>query len=342
MSFPGLEASAADVGGGTPPAKGVVSDKDLHTPAATSCSSARSTSCGSMTPAHSPAIGIGVAVPEQEQSLAQVPAWPRTMSGDDLHTVTGIEEEPQPSMTSWPRTMSGENLHLLAGIEATPEKEVGVLEQESDPHPGFTVFPRTMSGDDLHSMTGINQQPLVFDFPRTMSGDNLHELLGGMQGMHPDFCLAAVATAPVTKEVQSDPYMGQQCMPPGPPPPPPQMAPTLQQQALPPPPSMLAAPGPPVVRVSLADALPEPELGTPDMPTMGSAGHRMGTCKPCAFLHTKGCHSGKDCTFCHLCNPGEKKRRQKEKKDVRKEMVRVGQVDGFPPGNPMEAALMPR
>ena len=45
--------------------------------------------------------------------------------------------------------------------------------------------------------------------------------------------------------------------------------------------------------------------------SLGSAGHGMGTCKPCAFFHTKGCSSGKSCTFCHLCPPGEKKRRAK-------------------------------
>eukprot|EP00437_Effrenium_voratum_P031618 CAMPEP_0181407818 /NCGR_PEP_ID=MMETSP1110-20121109/5975_1 /TAXON_ID=174948 /ORGANISM="Symbiodinium sp., Strain CCMP421" /LENGTH=242 /DNA_ID=CAMNT_0023530257 /DNA_START=82 /DNA_END=807 /DNA_ORIENTATION=- len=45
--------------------------------------------------------------------------------------------------------------------------------------------------------------------------------------------------------------------------------------------------------------------------SLGSAGHGLGTCKPCAFFHTKGCSSGKNCTFCHLCPPGEKKRRAK-------------------------------
>mmetsp|Transcript_21312 Transcript_21312/g.61437 ORF Transcript_21312/g.61437 Transcript_21312/m.61437 type:complete len:204 (+) Transcript_21312:88-699(+) len=51
-----------------------------------------------------------------------------------------------------------------------------------------------------------------------------------------------------------------------------------------------------------------------DLPSAGSAGHSTGDCKPCVFLHTRGCTSGKDCTFCHLCEAGEKKRRQKEKR----------------------------
>lgn len=48
--------------------------------------------------------------------------------------------------------------------------------------------------------------------------------------------------------------------------------------------------------------------------SIGSAKHQSGDCKPCAFLHSKGCESGVNCEFCHLCQPGEKKRRQKEKR----------------------------
>merc|ERR1712087_895144 len=40
-------------------------------------------------------------------------------------------------------------------------------------------------------------------------------------------------------------------------------------------------------------------------------------CKPCAFVFKDGCESGANCTFCHLCAPGEKKRRKKEKRNVR-------------------------
>jgi len=50
------------------------------------------------------------------------------------------------------------------------------------------------------------------------------------------------------------------------------------------------------------------------LPSAGSAGHFAGRCKPCAFVNSKGCSIGKDCQFCHLCEPGEKKRRQKEKR----------------------------
>merc|ERR1719161_2547 len=52
----------------------------------------------------------------------------------------------------------------------------------------------------------------------------------------------------------------------------------------------------------------DPQLGSPELPTVGSSGHHFGTCRPCAFLYTKGCSNGVSCSFCHLCDAGEKKR----------------------------------
>lgn len=59
-------------------------------------------------------------------------------------------------------------------------------------------------------------------------------------------------------------------------------------------------------------------ITTLDGPSRGSAGHNDGICKPCAFLYTKGCDNGFDCPFCHLCEPGEKKKRRKAKMEVRR------------------------
>mmetsp|Transcript_26995 Transcript_26995/g.62313 ORF Transcript_26995/g.62313 Transcript_26995/m.62313 type:complete len:378 (-) Transcript_26995:266-1399(-) len=103
-----------------------------------------------------------------------------------------------------------------------------------------------------------------------------------------------------------------------PPPPiaPPSFAAPLLDQEQPPPPGV--APSVEAAVISLAAALPEPVLGSPEMPTEGSKGHRAGTCKPCAFNHTRGCKGGVSCQFCHLCPAGEKKRRQKEKMAVLK------------------------
>ena len=43
----------------------------------------------------------------------------------------------------------------------------------------------------------------------------------------------------------------------------------------------------PAMIVRLAETMGMPALGSPDMPTLGSMGHRYGNCKPCAFMHTK-------------------------------------------------------
>jgi hypothetical protein len=73
--------------------------------------------------------------------------------------------------------------------------------------------------------------------------------------------------------------------------------------------------------LSLAEALPEAELGSPEMPSVGSAGHWTGTCKPCAFM-ARGCTSGVNCPFCHLCDVNEKKRRRKDKISFMRELRR--------------------
>jgi len=64
-------------------------------------------------------------------------------------------------------------------------------------------------------------------------------------------------------------------------------------------------------------------LGSRQLPCKGSALHRLGSCKPCAF-HCQGgpaaCKNGIECTFCHLCEPGEKKRRKKEKQCMKRDL----------------------
>jgi len=69
-----------------------------------------------------------------------------------------------------------------------------------------------------------------------------------------------------------------------------------------------------------------PQLGSPELPTAGSKGHSLGTCKPCAFNHKEGgCQSGIDCEFCHLCGPNAKKQRKKDKVALRR-LAREGQM----------------
>jgi len=74
----------------------------------------------------------------------------------------------------------------------------------------------------------------------------------------------------------------------------------------------------------LADSLPEPIFESSELSTIGSAGHGLGNCKPCAFFHTKGCGNGYQCPFCHLCPAGEKKRRQKTKATFQRGVERMG------------------
>jgi len=57
----------------------------------------------------------------------------------------------------------------------------------------------------------------------------------------------------------------------------------------------------------LAEETPQEELRNKGSMTHGQ------WCKPCAFFHTRGCESGADCEFCHICEPGAKKMRKKEK-----------------------------
>lgn len=114
---------------------------------------------------------------------------------------------------------------------------------------------------------------------------------------------------------------------PAPPSSPPVLPSRLLQQApealsqfarLPPPPPALPPSGlPDHLQQSVPPAPTVPAPGVAAEPaevrTVGSSRHSLGLCKPCAFFHTKGCAGGFQCVFCHLCPPGEKKRRQKAK-----------------------------
>lgn len=71
---------------------------------------------------------------------------------------------------------------------------------------------------------------------------------------------------------------------------------------------------------------PDSDLGLPTLPTVGSKAHYFNQCKPCAFNYTDGCENGVGCVFCHLCQPGEKKRRKKEKQTVVKAMRQLRAV----------------
>lgn len=62
---------------------------------------------------------------------------------------------------------------------------------------------------------------------------------------------------------------------------------------------------------------PGPAPGSEELPSVGSSGHGDGSCKPCAFFHTKGCEKGPACVFCHACPPEARKERRRDKMESR-------------------------
>eukprot|EP00435_Cladocopium_sp_Y103_P019293 s1762_g4.t1 len=69
-----------------------------------------------------------------------------------------------------------------------------------------------------------------------------------------------------------------------------------------------APPEEPCLRLALLQYLPTEKEKIVDAQNKS---HDTSSCRPCAFYHTKGCQNGSQCIFCHICPPGEKKRRQK-------------------------------
>merc|ERR1711976_420253 len=74
----------------------------------------------------------------------------------------------------------------------------------------------------------------------------------------------------------------------------------------------------PKIILSLTEAIPRPlpisvsSESAMELPSMGSAEHHLGTCKPCAFVY-RNCTEGVNCTFCHMCGPDERRKRRKAK-----------------------------
>jgi len=63
-----------------------------------------------------------------------------------------------------------------------------------------------------------------------------------------------------------------------------------------------------------------PSLPPSALPSVGSAGHETGRCKPCAFLYKDGCRNGPECPFCHLCPEEERKRRKQQRTAAAKQL----------------------
>merc|ERR1712113_22125 len=67
---------------------------------------------------------------------------------------------------------------------------------------------------------------------------------------------------------------------------------------------------------AISQHVEQPISGTVSGPlsTPGSVEHGTGKCSPCAwYWKARGCASGVQCDYCHLCPEGELKRRKKIK-----------------------------
>merc|ERR1712217_911761 len=71
---------------------------------------------------------------------------------------------------------------------------------------------------------------------------------------------------------------------------------------------------------------PQQEGGTPEYPSVGSAGHHLGLCKPCDFMYRGSCSNGFACKFCHLCPPEARQQRKKERRKLVRAMARSQQT----------------
>lgn len=78
------------------------------------------------------------------------------------------------------------------------------------------------------------------------------------------------------------------------------------------------------------------------LPSVGSATHASGTCKPCSFFwQSRGCQKGLECKHCHLCPKGEYSRSKKLKNVLKKplKMALASQQHLLPPGLDLPEAL---
>jgi hypothetical protein len=81
--------------------------------------------------------------------------------------------------------------------------------------------------------------------------------------------------------------------------------------------------------LSLVDTIEEPprEGGMPGCPSVGSAGHHLGLCTPCDFVHRGSCRTGFACKFCHLCGPEANKQKKKDRRKLVRAMARMQTED---------------
>mmetsp|Transcript_52593 Transcript_52593/g.151659 ORF Transcript_52593/g.151659 Transcript_52593/m.151659 type:complete len:284 (-) Transcript_52593:420-1271(-) len=210
---------------------------------------------------------------------------------------------------SYPVPVVVRNTFIDVGVPRSPSFDHFIKERQTVSCPGSGLEPGARPETGAPSMAQV-AQAAVTGWPATMSGAELEQITG-------------VGPAPEA----STPIVG--------------VAPQPQVALLVVPTSMLVAA--PWAASSPAEASPvgpmtpsavaaEGELSRVPPEKMASAGsalHGTGRCKPCAFVHTKGCESGENCVFCHMCDKGEKKRRQQAKREQRNERRVTGSHSGW-------------
>lgn len=198
-------------------------------------------------------------------------------------------------------------------------------------------------GNSLPTMTPAGTLPRMWNGREGQNSLGMQEpFQASYEPFQASFAAAAAEASPI--------HAAHQVLDPRPPPPsqPPVLDASMRQRSAfpPPPPTLEAAPvtqrrsavrrrwsaqpppaeceEAPVLRLSDAllpvePSLLPPVLGSEQLPSIGSTSHHLGGCRPCAFFYTRGCENAEGCPFCHLCGSGEKKRRLREKRLVRRE-----------------------
>lgn len=71
------------------------------------------------------------------------------------------------------------------------------------------------------------------------------------------------------------------------------------------------------IPLHLEGAVEHTATWSPKCPSAGSAGHWLGLCTPCDFFHRHRCTKEDACKFCHLCGPGESRRRKRQNRALK-------------------------
>jgi len=205
------------------------------------------------------------------------------------HRLAEVVEDSDPATSEPSADGSFDEAHFNTASTSTSMTEAVLDEHELSPDDRLSSLRTTQPAESM-----LQQSPNQF-FVSVQTPDGIVPgvvtLLGNSQPQQTPLCTPRLSDPPAFN-AKSDPS---QTMPLFPPPP----------------------VAPPTLR--LAEAIAPPELGGPELPSIGSLLHHTGECRPCTFFHTRGCENKENCQFCHLCGPREKKKRVKALRAAQRE-----------------------